>query len=128
MTIRDRAAAVGIDPDDPRYDWHQPGGKWCDWCHNHGTQSPRLLCDVQQAEYALMDAETTSKCFRCHEPFAGKDTLCGECRARDAVAAKKERRRKHVRSTAIRMDDGRGCVESVSFAERDMYPDWFRNG
>jgi hypothetical protein len=116
VTLRDRAAAVGIDPDDPRYDnagEFGMGDEWCPWCLRHGTTRPRLRCDVQQAEYALMDAETTAKCYRCHEPFTGKQfTLCGECEAQDAMAAKKERQRTPMR-TGFHRPDGHGCVERV---------------
>lgn len=120
MNLEDRAKAVGINPDDHRYkaDPHFTGftfgDEWCPWCHRHGTTRPRLRCDVQQAEYALMDAETTAKCYRCHEPFTGKQfTLCGECAARDAYEAKKERRWRFNRSTAVYRPDGHGCVERV---------------
>jgi hypothetical protein len=119
VNIRDRAHALGIDPDDPRYRTESStfgvGEEWCPWCLRHGTTRPRLRCDVQQAEYALMDAETAAKCYHCHEPFTGeKHTLCPECQARDAYEAKKERkRRRFTRSNAVYRDDGHGCVERI---------------
>lgn len=128
---RSRAEALGLDPEDPRYINQDAsfgiGEERCPWCRAHGTARPRLLCDIQQAEYALMDARTAAKCYRCHEPFTGiKHTLCGVCEARDKKEAKRYQRHGNTfQSRSLRLADGHGCVEAVSFAERDLYPEWF---
>lgn len=131
MTLRERALAVGIDPDDPKYERDPDftgftiGDVWCPWCSNHGQNRPRVKCDVQQAEYALMDPATRAKCFRCFEPFTLTATrlLCPRCAAVDAAEAVIGRR--SLVSNALRADDGCGCVERVHPVERDIYPERF---
>ena len=132
MTTRERAVALGIDPDDPKYE-RDPhfagfaiGETWCPWCSKHGQARPRVKCDVQQAEYALMDPASRARCFRCFEPFTrtGTRLICPRCEAVDAAEATIGRGSQE--SNALRTDDGCGCVERVSLAERDLYPDRFR--
>jgi hypothetical protein len=116
MNTRDRALALGIDPDDPRYDErHNRDGQVCDWCHRHDTARPRLICDVQRAEGEALAAEGKphEPCSICREPRnQTRGTLCPECQARSAYAAKQERRRK-ARSRSMYLDDGLGCVERL---------------
>ena len=127
MKIRDRAKAVGLDPDDPRYQERSKiDGKLCHWCLLHDTARPRLRCDTQQAEFALME-QPASKCFRCHEPFNANEPLCPACRTKDADGVKAERRRKRTVIKGIYVDDSHGCVERATFAERAFYPRWFRS-
>jgi hypothetical protein len=134
VNTRERAEAVGIDPDDPRYDnagEFGMGDTWCPWCHAHGTTRPRPMCDIQQAEADQMREAglSVAKCSRCRDPYEGETPagrLCPTCQSRDDAAASRPYRGPRFRSRAQYVDDGHGCVERATFAEIDAYPEWFR--
>lgn len=118
MNLRDRAKALGINPDDRSYSGggtFGPGDKPCGWCHLHAVRNPRLRCDCQQAEAAIVrnNGGEAFACSRCHEPTPKPGSICTDCQATDAAQAKKERRRPRRFSSAAYRDDGYGCVERV---------------
>lgn len=115
-TNRERAEALGIDPDDPKY--HPLGGHYfkagdtlCPWCLRHPVRLPRLHCDVAQAEAQ----EDEVGCVWCGEPAPMETRRCERCAAREKRDAEAARRRYSgpPRSRAIYRDDGHGCVERV---------------
>ncbi len=128
-TDRERAISLGINPDDPCYEHSEldSSSQWCSWCRRHKVNRPRLLCDCQQAEAAIMRerGESAFPCMRCSEPFHKQGLCCDDCEAR-YYSEKAKPRRGGRRSSALYQDDGHGCVERVSIAERDTYPDRFR--
>lgn len=135
MTTRERAIAHGIDPDDPKYlddsPYNTAGVELCRWCVKHTVDQPRLLCDVQQADFALLEPATRQKCRRCKEPYTESRPICPACEQREAASRKDNERRERGRpgrrgSGSVYVDDGFGCVERASFAERLYYPEWFR--
>lgn len=118
MNLRERANALGINPDDPRYSTgstFSAGDTWCSWCHYHAVRNPRVRCDCQQAEAAIIrnNGGEAHACFRCHEPTPEPGSICGECRASEAAKSKDDRRYRRRLSSALYADDAHGCVERV---------------
>jgi hypothetical protein len=114
MTWDDRARAIGIDPDDPKYNDRHPSwsGIACDWCHRHPETHHRLACDVQRAEGEALAAEGKphEPCFMCREPRCEtRGTICEECRIRTTDS----RRRRRPNWQAVRADDTLGDCERI---------------
>ena len=117
MTLRERAIAVGIDPDDPIYHDPHPDEGWrmgedriCSWCYRHKERNPRLRCDVIRAE----SPEATQACAYCQEVAdSDRPRLCQKCADREEANRRRWQSRWKRGSRAVRRDDGCGDVERV---------------
>jgi hypothetical protein len=129
MKLREQAIELGIDPDAYTRDRHALGfthaDEVCRWCFQHPVRLPRLACDVEQERARLMrqEGKQAACCPFCQKAHEGPPrSTCSTCR--DAQQDSDTGRR--GTSLALRVDDGNGCVERASFAERLYYPEWFR--
>lgn len=115
----------GLDPTHRRYTGERvQGGGWCDFCVQHTKNTPRILCDLEQARAAEM-AELgfeCSCCAHCKEAYPkmfNRAAICPACqRAQDERDAEvraglKFRRTGGVAKSGVRVPDGLGCTEKL---------------